>query len=404
MKHFQPVLKLSILLTGLMVFFITSIANATTYYSFGNNAPNTLARWWTNTNGTGSNPSNFTTATDIFVVQSGNTYTTSAGWTVAGNVQVSGTLSFAGNYASTLGNIIVNSGGSMVVTTNLAVIVNTLTVSAGGTLTQNQNYAPATYLQVKGDLIILGSYLYTGFTPAIFMWNAGGNNNINTGSALLCKLMLRAGNYFATGNVSVNSDFYAMNDFAGSFHTNGQTVVANWGLVNSGGTLYIDGGSLTINGTTQMLIGRTSTFNGDVQMSAGTLTATGIYLGNAGATTPVGTFTQSGGTINTGILDIGGKSSFTHSAGTNNVNGPLMLQNTTSTYTQTTGSSIVNIAADLNNNGVYTTGTGAAAINIAGNWNNNLTFTTSSTNTVTFNGTGSQTIGGRFLRNLIILL
>ena len=32
---------------------------------------------------------------------------------------------------------------------------------------------------------------------------------------------------------------------AGSFHTNGQTVIANWGLVNNGGTLYIDGGSLT---------------------------------------------------------------------------------------------------------------------------------------------------------------
>ena len=88
-----------------------------------------------------------------------------------------------------------------------------------------------------------------------------------------------------------------------------------------------------------------------------------------------------------------------HYGGTNNVNGPLNVKYRSSKYNQTTGSSIVNIAANLNNNGVYTTGTGAAAINIAGNWNNNLTFTTSSTNTVTFNGTGSQTIGGSVSSN-----
>ena len=87
MKPFLHDFKLSILLTGLMIFII-SAANATTYYSSGNNAPNTLAKWWTNTNGTGSNPLNFTTTADVFTVQSGNTYTTTGAWTISGSVTV----------------------------------------------------------------------------------------------------------------------------------------------------------------------------------------------------------------------------------------------------------------------------------------------------------------------------
>ena len=77
----------------------------------------------------------------------------------------------------------------------------------------------------------------------------------------------------------------------------------------------------------------------------------------------------------------------------------------TSSYNHTTGTSTVNIAGSLTNNGVYSTSTGTAAINIAGSWINNLTFTTSSTNTVTFNGSSNQTIGGTAattFNNLII--
>ena len=68
---------------------------STPYYSGGNNAPNLLTSWWTNTNGTGAHPANFTSDGNIFIIQAAHTMTTTAGWTVAGTgsgVQVNGTL------------------------------------------------------------------------------------------------------------------------------------------------------------------------------------------------------------------------------------------------------------------------------------------------------------------------
>ena len=134
---------------------------------------------------------------------------------------------------------------------------------------------------MNGDLSIDGSYSYTGFLPAIWM-NGSGTHFINTGTTSLCKLLLRTGDFKANGTLTIDQDFYAMwNQVGGSFHTNGQTVLANWGLVNNGGTVYVDGGSMTVGSTVGgMLIGRTLTQDGDLQVSSGTLTisAGGIYL------------------------------------------------------------------------------------------------------------------------------
>ncbi len=53
-------------------------AKAPTYYSFANTAPNVLSSWWTNTDGTGLNPSNYTNVADIFIIQNANSMTTTA--------------------------------------------------------------------------------------------------------------------------------------------------------------------------------------------------------------------------------------------------------------------------------------------------------------------------------------
>src|ERR1019366_1378342 len=143
-----------------------------------------------------------------------------------------------------VGNLTLTASGSFYT------VNNNLTVASGSTLTHNASYnsvsANTTYLQVNGDLSISGTYTYTGFTPTIWM-NSGGvtaTHNINTGTTALCELFLRTGNFYANGAVTINQDFYAMWNFVGgSFHTNGQTVNANWGLVNNGGTVYVDGGT-----------------------------------------------------------------------------------------------------------------------------------------------------------------
>lgn len=69
------------------------ISTPTTYYSkSGQSNPTSLANWWSNTNGTGCNPADFTNAAHTFIVQSGHSYTMTSNWTVAGTVDVQGTL------------------------------------------------------------------------------------------------------------------------------------------------------------------------------------------------------------------------------------------------------------------------------------------------------------------------
>lgn len=53
------------------------------FYSNGNDPVNSLTSWWTNADGTGSNPSDFTSG-DLFVVQGGHHMTTSGTWSVGG--------------------------------------------------------------------------------------------------------------------------------------------------------------------------------------------------------------------------------------------------------------------------------------------------------------------------------
>src|SRR5690606_28313938 len=142
-----------------------------------------------------------------------------------------------------------------------------------------------------------------------------------------------------------------------------------------------------------MLIGRTLTQNGSLHISSGVIniSGAGIYLGMPSSTTPFGTATQTGGTLNIAILDIGQNCSFTQSGGTNNINGSLNLNHSSSLYNQA-ATAILNIAGNFTNNGIYnTTGTGTAALNISGSLTNNRTFTTTSASSVTFNG-GSNAV------------
>ncbi|MFN5333729.1 MAG: hypothetical protein ACK5BV_00905, partial [Bacteroidota bacterium] len=100
---------------------------AATYYSSSiASNPNALGNWWTNTDNTGTNPPNFTTAGDIFIIQSGHTYTTSGAWGVTGTVQVAGTLTIG--TANSVTNLTIVNGG--LVTGNAPT-----TISAAGTFT-----------------------------------------------------------------------------------------------------------------------------------------------------------------------------------------------------------------------------------------------------------------------------
>lgn len=61
-----------------------SLAEATTYYSQTSGDPTVLSNWDSNTGGGGTDPSNFSTGSDVFVIQSGHTMTTTASWSLSG--------------------------------------------------------------------------------------------------------------------------------------------------------------------------------------------------------------------------------------------------------------------------------------------------------------------------------
>ena len=278
------------------------------------------------------------------------------------------------------------------------------------------NYVSANIITMTGNLNISGTYDYTGFTPAIFMNAPSGTRTINTGTTSVFYLLLRTATYNAIGPVTVDGPFYAMwNVNAGSFHTNGQTIIANWGVVNAGGTLFVDGGSLTINGANGGLLSAFTVGGATaaVTVSSGTVNTTGIIMG---ASPFVSTFTHSGGTITTTVLTIDNTSTYTCS------NSPSLTVNGTVTIisgaftTASTGTPVINITGDLAtssggtfsniagcsptmtiNGNVTNAGTltsaGTATIGVKGNWTNNGT-STATGGTVTFNGTSAQIVSG----------
>jgi len=353
--------------------------------------------------------------------------------TVSGTTNLSGKLTLAGNGLKTLtGDVVVANGGEIEIlnSINTTFMNGNVTVANGGTFTHSVNYSSANYLQINGNLSIDGTYDYSGFAPAIWM-NANGSTansrTINTGNTSLFYLLLRTGNFSANGNVTVDGPLYASwNDPTGTFHTAGQDVVCNWGLVNAGGTLDINGGTLTINGANGGLLSGNTVGGGTgkVTMSSGTLTTNGISIGLTGSY--IGTFSQTGGTINTTGLNIGTGSTFNCLSGSPalTVNGDL---NNSGAFVTTAGSPVINIAGTLNNmsGGTFTnaalsspylmawgsiinagtfTPAASANYNIKGNWTNNNSCISIGGN-MTFSGTANQTISGSAsttFNNLII--
>ena len=71
-------------LAFLIIIFASSVGWGTTYYSQGTGDPEILNKWNTIRGSGGTNPTNFTTAGDVFVIQSGHTMTTTSTWSFGG--------------------------------------------------------------------------------------------------------------------------------------------------------------------------------------------------------------------------------------------------------------------------------------------------------------------------------
>jgi hypothetical protein len=424
MKPILTTLRLIALLTGMM-FFLGNVAKAAgPYYSHGNLDATLITSWGINLDGSGANPSTgtFTGSGTLFIIKSGDAMTQGAAWTFGNNLEIDngGSLTTSSTLAniftlngtlSLLGLLTVsgagakNFGGAITInnlgvlsidnTSDLIIMNSNVTVLPGGTFKHHVNYVSSNYLQMNGNLSITGTgkYDYAGFAPSIWM-NGSGTHTINTGTTSLYYLLLRTGNLYANGPVTVDGNLYASwNDPSGSFHTAGKTVLVKGLLANAGGILYIDGGSLTINNAQGLLAGSSiGGGNGNVIMSSGTLATPAISMGLIGSYTA--TFSQSGGTITTSGLTVGSGCTFIDTAGILTINGDLNLGYASSNFNCSVGASTVTITGNLNNSGVYSTSTGSNTLNIGGNFTNSKTFTTTSASTVNFNGAGNSALTG----------
>ncbi len=259
------------------------------YYSDGNTDPNTLGNWYTGTNGTGLNPSNFTTATDNFVIQNGDTYTANAGWSISGDLKI-------------------ESGGELVTGANtvsidlVSDIDGTLTVSNSGTYDCNG-------LSDIDGTVSIGTGTY----------DADGEFDASSGNVT----------FTAAGNLNLSNTVTDLGTFTKS------TGTVTYDEADAQDVDNVEYHNLTLSGSGNKTVQGSHGVGGILTVSSGPtlvvsnsghkLTAASITHNNGGS------ITISDGEIEcTGKADIDGLLTISGSGATLDVNGELELSSTTS--------------------------------------------------------------------------
>ena len=213
------------------------------------------------------------------------------------NESTSSTTVTSQTTAFTVGNNLTITQGNLILQATNAdyTVTNNLTVSTNGTLTHSVNWDTfSRLLSIGGNIDVTGIFTYT---VRSHVQMTGTAKTIRTGTppaSALSILTLAAATVSANGTVTVNDNFWAPFNTAGSFSTNGQTVVANAGLLIAGGTVNVNGGSLTV--TNGILVGQGAAINGTLNISSGSLVTDGVTLGDATGTL-ANTITQTGGSF-----------------------------------------------------------------------------------------------------------
>ena len=373
----------------LIIYFLISIGivsvSATNYYSSGNNAPNLTASWWIGTNGTGTHPSNFTTAGNVFIIQSGHTMATTNTWIVSG----------------TGSTIQINTGGKLVASN--AVTATVMTVASGGTYQHNQNGGtiPAATWDAASTCYITG---ITGTSPSgynqtfgNFTWENAQTTYLTLGTTGTNATMTIQGNLTIARTGSSNNDFAIEQNL---------TIGGNLIITNSGGNPS----------TYRLCYGQTrnQTVNGDLIITGGTLELnTGTNASYNGILNVKGNFTHTSGTINetgtgTGTIVFNGSSIQTYTSG-GTLLGPVIFIVNSGAYLQM-GTGAAPAVISSGSSGTFTLSSGATlgitsvdGITTTGNAFGNIQVTGTRTYTnganYIYNGTSAQNTGNGLTQN-----
>lgn len=383
-------------LTLLFAFLVFAFwANAGTYYSNSAN-PSLVGNWWANTNGTGAHPANFTTLGDIFILQTGQTCSSTGAWTTGAGVtlQVDGTLNILSNSDVTINGIIffTNSTSTQVTLNNTGSNGSSTTIN--GTLkTKNINGVsgancslPVSISRQTVALSTNANYEFNNATTA--QATLGLPATVNT---------LTINNASATG-VTLTAAVTVSNLIIGNVTSN-SVFNDNGKQVTSSGILNLTSGTFNL-GITGFATSYPFTSANSI-IAAGTTVNYKSNLSQTVAAVNYGNLTNTGNGPRTLSGVIGVKGTFSPSTGTNTITGSTIIFNGITAQTIPAFNyhnlSVTNSGANI------TLPNSAGNIGIAGAFTPaGTSFGTITNSTIVFNGTVAQSIPAFTFFNLQI--
>jgi fibronectin-binding autotransporter adhesin len=407
----MPRRPLHIFFVFIFVGLFAATSQATTFYLTAGADPSVAANWGTSTDGTGTHPSDFTTAGQVFEFQNGQSATLGANWTVQGSgskiVLDTGATLDAGT------NTVAN--GTSTGTFEMASGATFKTAGAYGGLRFGTVDAASTF-EVDGSVTNLN-----GNTYGNFIWNSSGTttpSDFTTGGSFrieqsTVRLLAASGTTAHTWNLGtdLNIDSGATLNLGAGANAAG-TINIGGGLSNSGTIQKTSAnGTATINfngtGSSNVTWGTNNSGNFNVNVSAATKTITmADSLNNGTGTVGVtGTLNLGNGSkLNgTGTITVnsGGTLSITATTGTDHVNDTALIDVIGGTFSlgannETTGNIVLEAGGNITSIGGTLTGgnydvrSGTISANLAGN---GVTLFKSSSGGLSLTGTNSYSGG-----------
>jgi autotransporter-associated beta strand protein len=204
------------------------------YFYNGIGPVNDVASWFTNRNGTGTNPANFTTAGNAFIVQNGQTALLSGTWTISGTgsgllVETGGVFQTGANNPSLTLNM--QSGATFLVENSTYSNLSLGVINSGSNFELANTSGPRISGLTYGNLIFSGSNAFS-FTTNL---NATGNLIVNDSGQVRLTNSSNVTHAVAGGFTIASGSSVSLTNGVGNMSLNLSGSLTNSGTLVKGG-------------------------------------------------------------------------------------------------------------------------------------------------------------------------